>query len=63
VLFSPNLHWTESVDLVGLIQRVWKLPVAMVQEERALALGHRFVNEETEDFLLVDFGEGVGVLR
>jgi predicted NBD/HSP70 family sugar kinase len=60
VLFSPNLHWTEAADLPALVERVWKLPVAMVQEERALALGHQYVNVGTEDFLLVDFGEGVG---
>jgi predicted NBD/HSP70 family sugar kinase len=60
VLFSPNLHWTESADLPGLIQRVWALPVAMVQEERALALGQQYVRGAAQDFLLVDFGEGVG---
>jgi predicted NBD/HSP70 family sugar kinase len=60
VVFSPNLHWTESVDLPGLIGEVWDLPVVLVQEERALALGHQYVEPETEDFLLVDFGEGVG---
>jgi predicted NBD/HSP70 family sugar kinase len=32
----------------------------LVQEERALALGHHLANPECEDFLLVDFGEGVG---
>jgi predicted NBD/HSP70 family sugar kinase len=60
VLFSPNLHWTESADLPGLVRRVWNIPVAIVQEERALALGHQFVHGAAEDFLLVDFGEGVG---
>ena len=60
VLFSPNLHWTEKADLPGLVRQVWKVPVVLVQEERALALGHQFVEPDTEDFLLVDFGEGVG---
>jgi predicted NBD/HSP70 family sugar kinase len=60
VLFSPNLHWTESADLPGLIHRVWSVPVELVQEERALALGHQYVDSDEEDFLLVDFGEGVG---
>ncbi len=60
VLFSPNLHWTESADLPGLVRQVWKIPVAMVQEERALALGHQYVNGSVQDFLLIDFGEGVG---
>jgi len=60
ILFSPNLHWTESADLPGLIHRVWRAPVVLVQEERALALGHQYVDPDEEDFLLVDFGEGVG---
>lgn len=60
VLFSPNLHWTERADLSSLLKRLWKAPVLLVQEERALALGHNAAVPEAEDFLLVDFGEGVG---
>lgn len=60
VLFSPNLHWTEGLELPGLIQQVWTAPVLLVQEERALALGHQSVESKGDDFLLVDFGEGVG---
>lgn len=60
VLFSPNLHWTERVALPKLIQRVWSAPVLLVQEERALALGHQSADPCGDDFLLVDFGEGVG---
>jgi predicted NBD/HSP70 family sugar kinase len=60
VLFSPNLHWTETTDLPGLVRQVWGAPAVLVQEERALALGHQFVEPDSEDFLLVDFGEGVG---
>ncbi len=60
VYFSPNLHWTEKVDLCGLIRKAWPVPVILVQEERALALGHQRVHPELQDFLLVDFGEGVG---
>ncbi|MGA2747917.1 MAG: ROK family transcriptional regulator [Verrucomicrobiota bacterium] len=60
VLFSPNLHWTEGNMLPGLIKKVWNAPVALVQEERALALGHHVSEPAQEDFLLVDFGEGVG---
>jgi len=33
------------------------VPVVLVQEERALALGHQQFDPESEDFLLVDFGE------
>jgi predicted NBD/HSP70 family sugar kinase len=60
ILFSPNLHWTEKADLPGIVGRVWPAPVLLVQEERALALGHHLVNPDGDDFLLVDFGEGVG---
>ena len=60
VLFSPNLHWTERVNLCEQVAKVWKAPVLLVQEERALALGHQYVTPEREDFLLVDFGDGVG---
>jgi predicted NBD/HSP70 family sugar kinase len=60
VLYSPNLHWTEGPALKGLIGEVWEAPVALVQEERALALGHQALAPTQEDFLLVDFGEGVG---
>ncbi len=60
VLYSPNLHWTERVLLGELITRVWDLPVLLVQEIRALALGQLVARPDWEDFLLVDFGEGVG---
>jgi len=60
VLFSPNLHWTEAAELRQGIQDVWGAPVLLVQEERALALGHLSAHPEEHDFLLVDFGYGVG---
>ncbi|HEY4414840.1 MAG TPA: ROK family protein [Verrucomicrobiae bacterium] len=60
ILFSPNIHWSEGLDLVAIVQRIWNVPVLLVQEERALALGHHANHPEDEDFLLVDFGDGVG---
>jgi predicted NBD/HSP70 family sugar kinase len=60
VLFSPNLHWTEAANLKELVREVWPGPVLLVQEERALALGHQYLDPECDDFLLVDFGDGVG---
>ena len=60
ILFSPNIHWTEAADFAAIVRRVWDVPVLLVQEERALALGHHLANPDCEDFLLVDFGEGVG---
>jgi glucokinase len=60
VLFSPNLHWTESTSLSDLISEVWQAPAVLIQELRALALGHLSVDDTGDDFLLVDVGEGVG---
>lgn len=60
ILYSPNLHWTEKNRLTALIQEVWDAPVILIQEERALALGHHSADPEGEDFLFVEFGDGVG---
>ena len=60
VLFSPNIHWSENADLPAIIQRVWDAPVLIIQEERALGLGHHVTHPQHDDFLLVDFGDGVG---
>lgn len=60
VLLSPNLHWTERADLVADVSAIWSCPVGLVQEIRALALGHLEAEPRLEDFLLVDIGEGVG---
>lgn len=60
VVFSPNLHWTESTDICAICRGVWRLPTLLVQEIRALALGHRMAEPAADDFLLVDFGTGVG---
>jgi predicted NBD/HSP70 family sugar kinase len=54
------LHWTGDTHLAELIQTVWHAPVILLQEERALALGHQAVHSTHDGFLLVDFGEGVG---
>jgi predicted NBD/HSP70 family sugar kinase len=60
ILFSPNLHWSERINLPELVQQVWPFPVVLVQEIRALALGHLTAEPDRADFLLVDFGQGVG---
>lgn len=60
VIFSPNLHWTERADLIAGLQSLWHLPVEVVQEIGALALGHLMHQPEHRDFLLVDVGEGLG---
>lgn len=60
ILYSPNLHWTEKIDMAALLQNIWRAPVLLIQEERALALGQHAVEPDDGDFLLVDFAEGVG---
>jgi predicted NBD/HSP70 family sugar kinase len=60
VLFSPNLHWLEKINLRELLRNVWDCPILLVQEIRALALGHLTAEPGAEDFLLIDFGQGVG---
>jgi predicted NBD/HSP70 family sugar kinase len=60
ILYSPNLHWTERTGLSALIREVWDAPVIVIQEERALALGHHSADPEGEDFLFVEFADGVG---
>lgn len=59
VLFSPNLHWAEKLEWPDRLQAIWSAPVELVQEVRALALGHALTTG-SDDFFLVDFGEGVG---
>lgn len=60
VLFSPNLHWLEKTSLPELAGAKLQAPVLLVQEIRALALGHLSADPEGDDFFLVDFGQGVG---
>lgn len=61
ILYSPNLHFSEKKALPNVIGKVWRgAPIILIQEERALALGHHASDPEGEDFFLVDFGEGVG---
>lgn len=60
ILYSPNLHWTERTGIAALVQEVWDAPVILIQEERALALGHHSADPEAGDFMFVEFGDGVG---
>lgn len=60
VLFAPNLHWLEHANLPELVKESWDLPVLLVQEIRALALGHLTAEPGREDFFVADFGQGVG---
>jgi predicted NBD/HSP70 family sugar kinase len=60
VIFSPNLHWLENTNLQEQLHTALGLPVLLVQEIRALALGQLTAEPGGEDFLLIDFGQGVG---
>jgi predicted NBD/HSP70 family sugar kinase len=60
VLFSPNIHWTEKTDIAAMAEQICGVPALLVQEVRALALGHHQMTPHSEDFLLVDIGEGLG---
>jgi predicted NBD/HSP70 family sugar kinase len=59
-VLSPNLHWLESISLPDLVRQIWDLPVLLVQEMRALTLGHLAAEPSAQDYFLVDFGQGVG---
>jgi predicted NBD/HSP70 family sugar kinase len=58
-LVSPNLPWVEQFRIADLCARETNSPVVVVQEVRALALGHLATTGD-RDFLLVDFGSGMG---
>ncbi len=60
VLLSPNLHWTQAAPIASILSEIWRTPIRFVQEIRALALGHLASEPQGEDFLLTDFGAGVG---
>jgi predicted NBD/HSP70 family sugar kinase len=60
VLLSPNLHWTEKAHFPGMLSSFTRARILYVQEIRALALGQLAAEPNLQDFLLVDFGNGVG---
>ena len=60
ILLCPNLHWCERADLPATFYEVFRAPVRLIQENRALALAEVGTRMSAGDFLLVDFGDGVG---
>lgn len=60
ILMCPNLHWCERADLGSAFQELFRAPVRLIQENRALALAEVGTRASASDFLLVDFGDGVG---
>lgn len=60
MLLCPNLHWCERADLVAAFHELFRAPVLLLPETRVLALGEVGARAGTSDFLMVDFGAGVG---
>lgn len=60
ILLCPNLHWCERADVVATFYELFKAPVRLIQESRALALAEVGTRASASDFFLVDFGDGVG---
>jgi predicted NBD/HSP70 family sugar kinase len=60
ILLCPNLHWCERADMAATFSDVFRAPVQLIQEIRDLALAELGMRASSRDFLLVDFGEGVG---
>jgi predicted NBD/HSP70 family sugar kinase len=62
VLLSPNQRWLEKVDFNLVLKQILPLPFVCVQEIKALAFGQIALTPQTGDYLLVDFGTGVGAV-
>jgi predicted NBD/HSP70 family sugar kinase len=60
VLLCPNIHWAEQANFTQGIRSIVRAPIVFLQEIRALALGQLAIEPSLKDFLLVDFGDGVG---
>jgi predicted NBD/HSP70 family sugar kinase len=60
ILLCPNLHWCERADMTAAFNEVFRAPVHLIQENRVLALAEVGTRASASDFLLVDFGDGVG---
>lgn len=60
VLLCPNIHWAENADFSSAIRSIVRAPMIFLQEIRALALGQLAIEPNLKNFLLVDFGDGVG---
>ena len=64
VLLAPNLHWLDTINLMEIVGEATGKRVTLLQEIRALAYGQLAVEpidaKRAADFLLVDFGDGLG---
>lgn len=60
IVYSPNLHWTEGTALFRALEQDFGAAVIPVQEAQAMTLGHLTSREASDNFLLVDLGDGIG---
>jgi predicted NBD/HSP70 family sugar kinase len=60
VVHSTNLPWLETPGILHSLAGVWPAPLCAVQEVQALALGHQATHPSTDNFLMLDIGDGVG---
>jgi predicted NBD/HSP70 family sugar kinase len=60
ILLCPNLHWAERANPADALHEVFRAPVRLIQESQALALAEVGTRATGGDFLLIDFGDGVG---
>jgi predicted NBD/HSP70 family sugar kinase len=60
VLLSPNLRWIEAFHFEERLNKAQHGAAVFIHEIRALARGQMVIEPELRDFLLVDFGSGVG---
>jgi predicted NBD/HSP70 family sugar kinase len=59
-LLSPNARWMEGESVTAALGEVLRLPVHPIQEVQCLALGHRMADPTADNYLLVNFGIGIG---
>lgn len=59
ILFCPNIRWLKTSEFAKKLRAKNDIPVLLVQEIRALALGEHLASE-MDNFLHVDIDTGVG---
>jgi len=59
-VLSPHARWMEGEPLAAELHRALGIPVHMIQEVQCLARGHQMADPMADNYLLVDFGIGIG---
>lgn len=62
IAFTSNLPWTEPFPIVQLLQERIHLPVALINDAKAAAIGERTYGAARgmHDFIIITLGTGVG---